>query len=81
MIGGKDAGAPQDESARREIGSWNDLAQFVDRYFRVVEVRKARIDHFAEIVRGNVGRHADGNAACAVDKQIGYLRRQHGRLL
>jgi hypothetical protein len=31
----------------------------------------AGIDHFAQIVRRNVGRHADGNAACSVDQQVG----------
>ena len=30
---------------------------------------------------GNVGRHADGDAAGAVDQQVGELRRQHRRLL
>ena len=33
-----------------------------------------------EIVRGNVGRHADGDAAGAVDQQVGELRRHHRRL-
>ena len=33
--------------------------------------RPGSIDHFAQIVRRDVGRHADGDAAGAVDQQIG----------
>ena len=40
----------------------------------------AGVDHLAEIVRRDVGRHADGDAAGAVDQQIGEARRQHHRL-
>ena len=46
----------------------------------IVDQRDAGVDHLAEIVRRDVGRHADGDAAGAVDQQIGEARRQHHRL-
>ena len=46
----------------------------------IVDQRDAGIDHLAEIVRRDVGRHADGDAAGAVDQQVGEARRQHHRL-
>ena len=39
-----------------------------------------RVDDFGEIVRRNVGGHADRDAARAVDDQIGNARGQHRRL-
>ena len=48
---------------------------------RIVDQRHAGVDHLAEIVRRDVGRHADRDAAGAVDQQIGEARRQHHRLV
>ena len=45
----------------------------------IVDQRHAGVDHLAEIVRRDVGRHADGDAAGAVDQQVRKLRRQHRR--
>ena len=47
---------------------------------RIVDQRDAGVDHLAEIVRRDVGGHADRDAAGAVDQQIGEFRRQHPRL-
>ena len=80
VIGGADAGAAEDEAAGREVGPGDDLDQLVDGDGRIVEIGDAGVDHLAEIVRRDVGRHADGDAAGAVDQQIGKLRRQHDRL-
>ena len=41
----------------------------------------AAVDDLAQIVRRDVGRHADGDAAGAVDQQVREARRQHRRLL
>ena len=38
---------------------------------------RAGVDHLTEIVRRNVGRHADGDSAGAVDQEIRELRRQN----
>ena len=42
---------------------------------------QAGIDGFVEVVRRNIGRHADGNAAGAVDQQIGQARWHDQRFL
>ncbi len=39
-----------------------------------------RVDHLAEVVRWDVGRHPDGDTAAAVDQQVREPRRQHHRL-
>ena len=43
-------------------------------------MRDGRVDDLAEIVRRDVGRHADRDAAGAVDEQIRELRRHDRRL-
>ena len=40
----------------------------------------AGVDDLGEVVRRDVGRHADGDAAAAVDDEIGDARGQHGGL-
>ena len=62
-------------------GPGHDLHQLVDVERRVVDQRDRRVDHLAEIVRRDVGRHADGDAAGAVDQQVREARRQDHRLL
>ena len=80
MVGGADALAAENDAAGREIRARNDADQVVDRQRRIVDQRHAGVDHLAEIVRRDIGRHADGDAAGAVDQQIGKARRQHHRL-
>ena len=75
-----DAGAPEDRSAGREIRPRNQLHQLVERDVRPVHHREQAVDSLAEIVRRDVGRHADGDAAGAIDEQIGEARRQDDRL-
>ncbi len=80
MVGGADAGAAEDQRAGREIRAGYDLDEFVDAERGIVDQREAGVDDLAEIVRRDVGRHADGDAAGAVDEQVRELRRQHHRL-
>ena len=47
----------------------------------IVDQRDAGVDNLAQIVRRNIGRHADRNAAGAVDQEVGEFRRQNRRLL
>ena len=56
------------------------LQQFVERDVGLIHKSKNGVDRLAEIVRRDVGRHADRDAACAVDEQIGKARRQDDRL-
>ena len=81
MVGGADALAAQNDAAGREIRTRNDADQVLDRQRRVVDQRHAGVDHLAEIVRRDIGRHADGDAAGAVDQQIRKTRRQHQRFM
>ena len=48
---------------------------------RIADQRDAGVDQFAQIMRRDIGRHADGDAAGAVDQEIGKARRQHHRLV
>ena len=80
MIGRADALASEDDAAGRKIRSRNDVDEFVDGKRGIVDQRHAGVDHLAEIVRRDVGRHADGDAAGAVDQQVGKFGRQDPRL-
>ena len=81
VVGAADAGAAENDAAGREIRARHDLDQVVDADGRIVDHRHAGVDHLAQIVRRNIGRHADRDAAGAVDQQIGKARRQHHRLV
>ena len=80
VVGEQNAAAPEYHRSCREIRPRDDLAQFVDGDFRVVEIGDAGIDHFAEIMRRNVGCHADRDTARTVDEQVWKLGWQHRRL-
>ena len=81
MIGAARARRAEDQRRGGEVRRRDDLDQFVDRDRRVVHHGQAAVDHFAQVVRRNVGGHAHRDAARAVDQQVGEPRRQHGRLL
>ena len=57
-----------------------ELEQSLEVEPRVVDQRKAGVDHLAQVVRRDVGRHADRDAAGAVDQQVRELGRQDARL-
>ena len=80
-IGRADAVAPDDRAARREIGAGHDLDEIGDRHVGLVDQRDGGVDDLAEIVRRDVGRHADRNAARAVDQEIRKARGQDDRFL
>ena len=46
----------------------------------IVHQRDGGVDDLGEIVRRNLGGHADGDAVGAVDQQVRNARRQHDRL-
>ena len=60
-------------------GPGHDVDEIVDRQRRIVDQRHAGVDDFAEIVRRDVGRHADRDTAGAVDQKVGKFGRQHRR--
>ena len=47
----------------------------------IVEHRAAGVDHLAQIVGRDVGRHADRDAGAAIDQDVREARRQHLRFL
>ena len=81
MIGGADTLASKDYSSGRKIRTRHDGDQIVDRERRIVDQRDTGVDHLAEIVRRDIGRHADRDAARAVDQQVREFGRQHDRFL
>jgi hypothetical protein len=64
-----------------KVRGGNDVDQFVDRGVRVAEQNQAGIDHLVEVVRRNVGRHADRDAGRSVDQQVRDARRENQRFL
>ena len=79
-VGAADARRAEDEGAGREIGALDVLHQPFGGDRRIVDIGAAGGEHFAEIVRRDVGRHADRDAAGAVDQEVGEARRQDLRL-
>ena len=69
-----------DRATGREIRSLHVLHQLVERDVRIVDLRADAIDDFAEIVRRNVRRHANGDAGAAVDEKIGKRGWENSRL-
>ncbi len=53
------------------------LHQLFDRDRPIVEIGAAGVDHLAEIVRRDVGRHADRDALRAVDQEVREAGRQY----
>ncbi len=79
VVGGMDAGPAKDHATGWKVGAGHDLDQVVDAKFGIIELGKAGVDDFAKVMRRNVGRHANGDAARAIDEQVGKLCRQrHG---
>ena len=72
---------PEDRAAGREVRTDDVLAQVVGGELGVVDERDRRVDDLAQVVRRDVGGHADGDARAAVDQQVGELGRQDRRLL
>ena len=69
------------DPAGGEVRSGDELHQLLGGRIRILEEVSGRRDHFDEVVRRHVGRHADGDPTRAVDQQVGEGGRQHGRLL
>jgi hypothetical protein len=81
LVGVADAGGPHDDPGRREVRALDVLHQPVEVDLRVVDEGDRRVDHLLEVVRWDVGGHADRDAGAAVDQQVREARRQDDRLL
>ena len=80
-IGVANAAAPENRRGGREVRPRHDLHQFRDGHIGAIDHRDGGVDHLAEIMRRNIGGHADGDAARAIDQKIGKARRKDGRLV
>ena len=65
-----DAFISVNDAAGREVGRNHMLHEIRDFKLRVPDERNHTVDHLAEVLRRNIGRHPDGDAGCAVDKQV-----------
>src|SRR5207248_960716 len=70
LVGGMRARPADDDSAGRKIRRRHKLHQLVNRDVAIVEIGSAGVDHLTEIVRRDVGRHADRDALGAIDQQV-----------
>ena len=65
------------DAARREVRTGDELHQIGDGCGRMIQKMESSVDDFAEVVRRNVGRHADADACAAVDEKIREFRGQN----
>ena len=63
--------AAVDKTAGRKIRTSHDLRQIFDSDLRIFQQRQRRIDDLSEIVRRNLGGHADRDAVRTVDQRFG----------
>ena len=61
----------------RVVGALNNLADVFERRLGSIEQMNSRVSNLAQIVRRNVGCHADRDAAAAVEQDIWQPRGQH----
>ena len=80
QIGAARAGRAEDQGPRREIGGGDIVHQPFRGDGGIIHIGFAGGDDLAEIVRRDIGRHADRDAAGAVDQQIGEAGGQDLRL-
>ncbi len=76
-----DPGAAEDQACRGEVRSRNEADEIIEARVGVAKQMHGGIDDLAEVVRGNVRRHTDGDSIRAVDEEVGDARRQDRGLL
>ena len=76
-----DAAAAHDNAAGREVRALDELADLVHLRLGMVDDIAGAVDDLREVVRRDVGRHADRDAGRAVHQQVGEAGRQYDRLL
>ena len=80
-VGVEDALPAADDAAGREVGPGQHLHEFERSLASGSSIsRIGGVADFAEVVRRNVGGHADGDAVGAVDQQVGEPAGQDDRL-
>src|SRR5690606_33104970 len=72
-------GTAHDLAPGREVRARDDIQQGFIGNVLVVQQGDRGVDHFAEVVRRDVGRHTHGDTARAVDQQVRDTGRQNDR--
>ena len=73
------AGAAHDDGAGGEVRTGHDLHKLVDGGVGIVNQVAGGLDRLGEVMRSDIGGHADGDALTTVDQQVGKARGQrHG---
>ena len=80
-IGLLDAPAPQDLTPGGEIGTGNHLKQLLVAQLRVADEGIQAGNQLRQVVGGDIGGHAHGNAGRTVEQKLGNAGRQHRGLL
>ena len=68
-----------DDAARGEVRALDDADEILGRRFRVVDQANDCVADLTEVMRRDVGRHADRDSARPVDEEVGEQRRHHDR--
>ena len=74
-------GRVEDHAARGKVRAMDKLEQPLQRELSIIKKRDQGRAYLFQVVRRNVGRHADGDPRNPVDQQVGELGRQDDRLL
>src|SRR5690606_5954345 len=69
-VGDVDAADAVDDAGGGEVRAGDVFHQAVDVDRGIVDQRDQGVDHFGQVVRRDVGRHADRDAGGAVDQQV-----------
>ena len=80
VIGRADAALPQNDAAGGEVRPLDKLHQVLGGAVGMVDHVNAAVHHLAQVVRGDVGGHAHGDAVGAVDQQVGVTAGHDGGL-
>ena len=80
-VGVADAVEADDAPAHRQVGARHEAHEVVEAAVGVLDEVDRGLHDLAEVVRRHVRRHADGDAARAVDEQVRERGGQDGRLL
>ena len=76
-IGFARTGAAQHQAAGRKIRAGDEFDEVFGGQVRVVDKGQRGIHHLAQVMRRDVGRHADGDPARAIDQHVRETRRQN----
>ena len=75
-----DSGSAVDDAGGRKIRTGNVPHQPIDADLGIVDQRDHGVDNLRQVVRRDIGRHADRDAGRTVDQQVRKARRHHRRL-